>query len=790
MRLLALVYLVLVGLHAQAQETYRPPHEKPGPAVERLLFRAFAQERAPLDLRAGNMDLYLFGLRPDAAQEMRRATGFRLYEAPATALALLLNPAPAPSGRLNPFALKEVRQAVQYLVDREFIARSIFRGQALPMVSPASPLDYDFLTVYELVRGAGFRYDPERARSLIAQAMRQAGAELVGGKWRYRGEPIRLRILARVEDERRAIGDLLRAQLEAMGFEVVMVYQTFAPAVLTVYSTDPRSLEWHIYTEGWSRGGAQLYDFATINQMYAPWAGNMPGWRQPGFWQYEQPELDRLGLRLFRGEFSSPEERNRLYRRMTELGLEESVRVWLVTALNAFPVREGIQGVVSDLSAGLRSPLSLREAYLPGRDQMVVGNLWVWTERSTWNPVGGLGDLYSTDIWRHLYDPPLFNHPYTGLPSPFRAEFKVETAGPRGKLAVPPDAVVWDAQKDQWRPVGSGVRATSRVTFDYTRYYRSRWHHGQAIRPSDLLYALVQAYELAYDPDKSRIEVALAVTARPILETFQGYRLLDDGRLEVYVDFWHFEPRYIAAYASPSAFAMPWEVLYAMDDLVFRQRRAAYSDTAAARLGVPWLSLVLERDARLVERTLRQLLSQNSLPVGAFQIGARTWSTPEEARVRYQAALAWFQERRHLVISNGPFLLSRYDPAAQFAELLAFRDPSYPFRPGELQPGPPPELSISRVEAPRVLQGRPASIRVSLRGPKRLELVYLLLEPTAGKVFLSGRLQAQEGEVLLSLDPATTARLAPGLYHLYLVLSSEDVARITERRVDLEVATP
>ena len=52
---------------------------------------------------------------------------------------------------------------------------------------------------------------------------------------------------------------------------------------------------------------------------------------------------------------------------------------------------------------------------------------------------------------------------------------------------------------------------------------------------------------------------------------------------------------------------MPWEVKAAMDDLVFEQRRAAYSDTAASRYSVPWLSLVLRRDAGLVDRTLREL---------------------------------------------------------------------------------------------------------------------------------------------------------------------------------------
>ena len=61
---------------------------------------------------------------------------------------------------------------------------------------------------------------------------------------------------------------------------------------------------------------------------------------------------------------------------------------------------------------------------------MTVGNLWVWTERSTWNPVAGLGDVYSVDIWRNLHDSATARHPFTGIPMPFRAAYEVETAGP------------------------------------------------------------------------------------------------------------------------------------------------------------------------------------------------------------------------------------------------------------------------------------------------------------------------------------------------------------------------
>jgi hypothetical protein len=52
---LAITTLPVVAL-AQ-DEDYQPPHEKPGPAAERLLFNYFLVDRAPLDIDAGTMYL-------------------------------------------------------------------------------------------------------------------------------------------------------------------------------------------------------------------------------------------------------------------------------------------------------------------------------------------------------------------------------------------------------------------------------------------------------------------------------------------------------------------------------------------------------------------------------------------------------------------------------------------------------------------------------------------------------------------------------------------------------------
>ncbi len=767
---------------------YQPPHNRPGPASDKLFFKAFDVDRAPLDFTAGSMDMYFFSLKAAAAQQLRTNPNVKLIDAPATSVSIILNPAPAPQGQINPFSIKAIRQAVQYLVNRNFVASDIYKGAALPMLTHLSPTDYDYLTIYDLVKGLDYRYDPEYARGIITREMTSAGALLVNGSWNYKGQPIRLKFIVRVEDERRDIGDLVSAELGKAGFLVAPSYQQFAPAVLSVYSSDPQTFEWNLYTEGWGRSGAEKYDFATINQMAAPWQGNMPGWREAGFWQYENADLDRLGQQLFTGNFKDSNERDQIYRQMTQTALDESVRVWVITAMNSFPIAANMRGVTTDLVGGPKGPWTLREANLTGKTDLTVGSLWVWTERTSWNPIGGLGDVYSTDIWTELHDPPIWNSPFTGLPIPVRTSYQVETSGPSGKLDVPSDAVMWDPTGDKWAAVGAGVRATSKVTIDYSKYFTSKWHDGQPISMGDVMYSIAQSRDIAYDPDMAKIEFAISVTSRPYLDTFKGYRILDNNRLEVYLDYWHFDKDHIASYASPTGLSMPWEVLAAMDDLVFKQRTAAYSDTAAARFNVPWLSLVMQRDANLVARTLRDYNTRSFIPQGVFSVGGKSLVSADEAKARYQAALAWFDKYNILVISNGPFFLARYDPAAQFAELDAFRDPTYPYHPGDWFYGTPPQLQITNVSKGALSVGKAADVTVSVSGPGQLGVKYVLLDPASGKVLSTGVAdKSPGGGMVVHLDQATMSKLQPGPYSLFVAAYSDQEATITERKVDLDV---
>ena len=143
---------LFVLLAAPSSQVSHPPYQSTGPASDTINFRAFAVEIAAKELEAGTMDMYLFSLKTASAAKLKANPDATVYEAPASTVSIVLNPAPAPEGDLNPLSIKEVRQALQHAVNRPFIAQEIYKGLALPMITQVSPSDFDYLTVYDLLK--------------------------------------------------------------------------------------------------------------------------------------------------------------------------------------------------------------------------------------------------------------------------------------------------------------------------------------------------------------------------------------------------------------------------------------------------------------------------------------------------------------------------------------------------------------------------------------------------------------------------------------------------------------
>ena len=164
------------------------------------------------------MDLYLYSLKTAAAEQIQDNTDVNVYQAPATTISVVLNPAPAREGELNPLSITKVRQALQYVVNRSFVSQEIYKGFALPMLTHISPSDFDFLTVYKLLNESKISYDPQIATEIVTEEMTNAGAQLKDEFWHYNGQRIDLKFIVRTEDERWEVGNSLAAEIKKLGF--------------------------------------------------------------------------------------------------------------------------------------------------------------------------------------------------------------------------------------------------------------------------------------------------------------------------------------------------------------------------------------------------------------------------------------------------------------------------------------------------------------------------------------------------------------------------------------------
>lgn len=810
-----------------------------GSASDTITIRGIPLDQAAPALQAGTIDAYIFGLRPAAARALAGVPGITVVRAPSGLVDLIFNPAPVhierlpgnqtaraladiasqfgvpaaaitnvyfdnstrttvvefgafPGAGLNPFAFKAVRLAMNYLVDRDSVVNTIYGGAASAMYTFLSSYDPDFPLVADIVLKYKFAFNPQQAQQIVASALTSAGAQQVAGKWSYQGKPVTLNFIIRVEDERRDIGDQFATQLENLGFTVNRQYMTFGPAIDTVYGTDPAEFKWNIYTEGWGKTGITKFDSGSVAQFTAPWFGFMPGWAEPAFWNYRNTTLDDITQRIYMGNYTSKAERDELYRRATEMGIQEGVRAWVATSLSSYAMVATMKGFTNDIGAGLRALWNLREMYVPGKKTLNIGHLHVYTARTVWNQIGGFQDVYSVDIMYATWDPAVWFNPFNGEPIPFRESFAVQTAGPSGKLSVPPDAFIWDASTASWKLLGPGRNATSKVVFDESLFLGSRWHNNITISWADILAPLAQTFDLVYNSTKASYDAAAVSLLKPTLDTIVGFRINETAKqFEVYLNYWHFDPAFIASFAAINKY-LPYELILAEDYLVFQQNAYRYTTTGARAANKPQLNLVLSGHAASMGSALQTFLNTNYFPQNIFTVGGKAYATLDDAKARYQASIRWINLHGHAWISDGPTYLDTFNPPADTATLKAFRDPTYPFSPGKWVFGLPPSVAIQNVGVGQLIRGQDGNILVDLLGPPPLFVKYILRDAVTGTILTigTGRL-ATGSRFVITLPSSLTAQLGSAYpYELTIIAYSDAVAFVAATTQFINVFDP
>ena len=318
-------------------------------------------------------------------------------------------------------------------------------------------------------------------------------------------------------------------------------------ANIVVYGSDPKNLQWQIYTEEFAGSRAFVkYNPIIPAQMYAPWLSRMPGSLNPSYWNYQNSSLDEISQKIAFFNFTSEEERNQLVGDAVKMGIQESVRIFVAQKTDPFVASANVQGLVNDFGAGITSKYSLLNARSAGNGNISLDIGVKQIHQGSWNTITGVQDLYSASIHSLIADAATFRHPYTGEMVSFRSPWReITTEGPIGKIDVPSDVIKWNQTLQQWVQAGEGSTAMSKVTF--TPLY-SNWHHGIPMDVSDMMYADYFTYEWGTNtgPGDRTVDPEYTPAASEALNLSKGSRYITPDTIESYIDIWHYDEKEIA----------------------------------------------------------------------------------------------------------------------------------------------------------------------------------------------------------------------------------------------------
>ncbi len=728
-------------------------------------FIQYLDENTALEeVRNGNLDMYYYTVSPDRLETHQAKKGLQIFDSTGGRYSILVNP--AESEKFNPFSNKEIRFALNYLIDRKLIVNELMGGYGTSIISYYSPSEPEYLSVIEQLELFNFEYNPGLADKTITKVLDEKGAKKIGERWLMNGNPIEITIFIRSDDPvRKSIGEILSVELEKIGFTVKKDFGDLNKAFVVVYGSNPADLKWSLYTEGWASSAFVRYDSIGLGQMYSPWFSNMPGFNDPTYWNYENMKLDEMTQKIYTGNFESSEIRSELIQEAVVEGINESVRIFLASKIDQYVVNEKISGVVNDFGAGVPSRFTPINAN-SDKNELVIGVKQIY--QGAWNPVRGLTDSYSRQIWGIISDPGSFKHPFTGETIPIRSTWDVETAGPNGKLNIPQKSVIWNPKSQEWRNISSDSFATSKITFDFNF---SNWHNGEMMDMNDILHSLYFLIEWGTQVDENdkTFDTEFTPIATQSIQTIKGVNVIDEDTIEVYVDYWHFDDAEIANWAMMWN-SMPWEVSVAMEKAV-TDGKVSFSRSGATSKNVNWLSLIIPKDANIIKENLEEFKNENYTPNGFKGNG----QGEKYFQDRYDSSIKWIEENNHAVISNGPFYLKSYAPESRTITVSSFNDESYPFKAGEWSKFEDVKFPlIKKMNFDKVIQREEFKIDIIVENAD--QILYFLTD-NVGDLISSDTFEIINDKVTILIPNERTQKLSIGANNIKIFAISESVLR-------------
>ena len=771
-----------------------------GGYLDAISMSVVTSDTAVTQIAAGAIDIYASNLstvqdfEAIEAAGLERSTQFGLY------YELTFNPVGpvfTGTGGFNPFSNAKIREAMNWLVDRDLLSQEIYGGTAIPKFFSLISGFPDYARYVDLIRPyeAKYAYDFEKAESVIAAEMEAMGAAKVGGQWTYEGEVIELIFLIRNDSDgtRIPIGDYVSNQLEAIGFTVDRQYKTSSEASPLWVLGNPDDGLWHLYTGAWGAGAVARDDGGDFQFMYSP----NSGYGFTALWQsYATDMTDEFmecSEALANNTFTTLEERREMFDACLAGTFELSYRVWLEDGVGASTWQPNVS-VAYDLAAGVDinalAPFTLK---FDDRN----GGLMKWADPDLFvdpaNPVAGSNWTYDAQWQNATSDWDVIMHPHTGLSVPQRlekAEVTIQEGLPVGKtldwvdlqfaaqIDVPADAWIdWDPASETFITVGEahpdGLTAKRKVVHYYPAGMLDKiyWHDGSQMTTADFIMGMIMTFATGTEGSPIYDE-SQAGTLESFKATFKGFKLVSEDPLvfEYYSDTFYLDAElnavpYRAVFWPEYGYGQaPWHMM-AVANLAEADQVLAYSGDKADALEVEWMNFIGGPSLEILSGYVDQALEGSLIP---FEATMGDFVTAEEAANRYANLEEWYRLRGHFWVGTGPYFL---DDVFLVEKTCTLKHNPYYIDPSDKWAGfAEPKLAAVDIDGPGIVAiGEEAvfDVFVTFAGAaypqNEISEVKYLLFNAAGEIAEVGTaLAVAEGQYSVTLSADTTGMLEAG----------------------------
>ena len=769
---------------------------------------------AVAQLKADAIDVYAYGGQDrDAFQATEEDPNLSYSLAYGNSVrAFMFNPA-GPTfqdGRLNPFSNQKVREACNWLIDRQYVAEESIGPLGAPQTVVLISAMPDYVRYADIIRPleAKYAYDFEKAKSAIAAEMEAMGAAMgTDGKWQFDGKPVVLIGLIRSEDDRTMMGNYFSDQLEKIGFTVDRQVRTRNELSPIWGQSDPTLGEWHFYTGGWGYNAILRNAGIAFDWYYNPRGGSTTTEQA----YTPSPEFDKVSLALTNNNYTTMDERRELFAKALELSLTESQVVWVDMSNRFYPSRSNVQ-VATDLMAGVdlaqMGPYTLRFAGQEG-GTMRVATSGILT--GAWNPISMQNWVQEVLITKATTDDAVLADPYTGLNQAQRierAEVVAKDGLPMGKtldwvdlsfqpeITVPAEAWAdWDAKAQKWITVGekypSGTTALTKITIHYPAdmWQTVKWHDGSNISMGDFIVNMIQRFDRA-KPDSPVYDEAAVPLYDSMMSVLKGVKVVSTNPLviETYADTFDIDAetligqnRWATWFPSESFIGISpvsWHA-YTIGMLAEQNRELAFSQEKSTALNVTWTHYVDGPSLEILKKYLDQAASEKFIPYAST---AGQYIEADEAATRYANLSKWYDTHGHFWIGSGPYYLDQVNSVEQ--SLVVKTNPDYADLANKWDRFGEPMLPVVDASGPsKVTIGQEATfdVLVSYKDApypqSDLEGISFLLYDSEGNMVGKGQGEyVADGQYAVTLPPELTTQLKEGASQMEIIATSKVVA--------------